>query len=181
MSATNQPLQELVEKDEFREDLYYRINAIEIELPPLRERKDDIPILVRHFLEEFRPGEAELWTVDDQAMAMLESYPWPGNVRELRNVIERVALLARGQTIRASDLGASLASAPRESSGGDGSDEAGPSEGLPSLDLDELERMAVEEALHRTGWHQGQASEILGVSPRTLHRKIKAFGLERPR
>ena len=177
VSATNQPLKELVEEDAFREDLYYRINAIEIELPPLRERKGDIPLLVRHFLEEFRPAEAGLWTVEDKAMEMLESYPWPGNVRELRNVIERVALLARGQTVRASDLGPSLVGASRRSPA---SDEEADGGGLPSLNLDALERMAVEEALDRTGWHQGQASEILGISPRTLHRKIKAFGLERP-
>ena len=120
-------------------------------------------------------------------MEMLRSYPWPGNVRELRNVIERVALLARGQTIRASDLGASLTGASRAparaASGkkGDGGEAGDGGEvGLPSLDLDTLERMAIEEALDRTGWHQGQAAEILGISPRTLHRKIKAFELERP-
>ena len=180
VSATNQPLKELVDEDVFREDLYYRINAIEIELPPLRERRGDIPLLVRHFLEEFRPGEAGLWTVEDKAMEMLESYAWPGNVRELRNVIERVALLARGQTVRASDLGPPLAGAPRRPPASDEEGDEGEGGGLPSLNLDDLERMAVEEALERTGWHQGQASEILGISPRTLHRKIKAFDLERP-
>ncbi|MDX1647279.1 MAG: sigma-54 dependent transcriptional regulator [Longimicrobiales bacterium] len=177
VSATNQPLRELVDDDLFREDLYYRINAIEIELPPLRERTGDIALLVRHFLEEFRPAEAELWTVQPTAMEMLESYPWPGNIRELRNVIERAALLARGRTIRASDLGTSLTgSVPTSASR---QDEEGTS-GLPALDLDELERMAVEEALRRTGWHQGQAAEILGISARTLHRRIKAFDLSRP-
>lgn len=178
VSATNQPLEELVEQDAFREDLFYRINAIEIELPPLRERPGDIALLVDHFLAEFRPGDADLWTVDREAMALLESYSWPGNVRELRNVIERVALLARDHRVRAADLGAALAGDRPASGAASEHEDADP--GLPSLDLDTLERMAIEEALERTGWHQGRASEVLGISPRTLHRRIKAFGLERP-
>jgi DNA-binding NtrC family response regulator len=161
VSATHRSLQKLVEEEGFRGDLFYRINAIVVELPPLRERTGDIPLLVSHFLEEFRPGE---------------NYPWPGNVRELRNVIERVALLARGQTIRASDLGASL--------GHDSPSGSQPSEGaadvLPTLDLGALEARAIGEALSRAGWHQGQAAEILGISPRTLHRKIRSLGLEVP-
>lgn len=174
VSATNRPLAQLVDEDEFRGDLFYRINAIVIELPPLRERVGDVRLLVRHFLNEFRPADADLWHVEDDAMRMLESYPWPGNIRELRNVIERVALLARGKTIRASDLGPSLThrSTPAGSRSSD--------EGLPSVDLGTLERMAIEQALADTGWHQGRAAEALGVSPRTLHRKIRAFGLTRP-
>ena len=108
VSATNRPLQELVAKDEFRGDLFYRINAVVLELPPLRERVGDIPLLVRGFLREFRQADAEMWSIAPDALAVLEGYSWPGNVRELRNVIERAALLARGQTIRAADLGSSL-------------------------------------------------------------------------
>jgi len=144
-----------------------------LELHPLRERPNDIPLLVSHFLEEFRPGEAEWWTIQADAAGLLESYGWPGNVRELRNVIERAVLLGRGQTIRASDLGSSLA-------------ESGPvptvndDPGLPSLDLDTLEGMAIEQALERTAWHQGRAAKLLGISARTLHRKIRGLGLHRP-
>ena len=110
-------------------------------------------------------------------MALFESYGWPGNVRELRNVIERVALLARDRTIRAADLAAALgagrvAAGPPETDDGPG--------GLPTLDLDELEGLAIERALASTGWHQGEAADVLGISPRTLHRKIRALGLERP-
>ena len=112
-------------------------------------------------------------------MSLLESYPWPGNVRELRNVVERVALLARGQTIRAADLSASIGSAG--ASAVPAREAGAASVGLPTLQLDELERMAIEEALERTGWHQGRAAEGLGISPRTLHRKIRSLGLERPR
>jgi transcriptional regulator with GAF, ATPase, and Fis domain len=173
VSATNRPLQDLVAKDEFRGDLFYRINAVVLELPPLRDRVGDISLLVGEFLQEFRHGDAESWTVAPDALALLEGYGWPGNIRELRNVVERAALLARGQTIRAADLGASLSGNGTPPSGDDGGK-------LPLLQLDKLERMAIEQALDRSGWHQGRAAEMLGVSPRTLHRKLKAYRLRRP-
>lgn len=181
VSATNRPLKKLVAEEAFRGDLFYRINAIVVDLPPLRERKDDLPLLVRHFLEEIRPGEGDLWTVEEATFDLLARYSWPGNVRELRNVVERAAILARGRTIRASDLGALLAAAP-EPNGVDPSEESVGDDSrptLPSLNLDDLERIAIEEALDRTGWHQGKAAEALGVSARTLHRKIKRYGLRR--
>ena len=175
VSATNRPLERMVEDETFRGDLLYRINAIVVELPPLRERPGDIGLLARHFLGDLRPLDAESWTIDPDALGLLETYQWPGNVRELRNVVERAVLLARGRTIRASDLSGlaapSAAGRPRDKKGN----------GLPALDLGTLERMAIEQALERTGWHQGQASDLLGVSPRTLHRKIRGLGLERPR
>ena len=193
VSATNRPLRKLVGTDEFRGDLYYRINAIVLELPPLRARTGDIALLVRHFISEFRPGEQGAWSVEPAALALLERYPWPGNIRELRNVIERAALLARGRTIRASDLGPMLAEGgargvgPGGGAAGNGHGAAEPesdgepsSGALPELRLEVLERLAIEEALERTGWHQGRASEVLGISPRTLHRKIRGFGLKRP-
>lgn len=176
VSATHRPLRKLIDDESFRGDLFFRINAIVVDLPPLRERTPDVELLVNHFLAEFVPGEAEYWTVEDDALEMLKAYPWPGNVRELRNVIERVALLARDQTVRASDLGASLSrpdTAPATTTAA--------ATGLPSLELDTLERLAIEEALNSAGWHQGNAAEVLGISPRTLHRKIRQLGLERPR
>ena len=176
VSATHRPLQKLVDEETFRSDLFYRINAIVIELPPLRVRPGDIALLVQHFLEEFRPGEGDLWIVEPEAMALFESYAWPGNVRELRNVIERVALLSRDRTIRAAGLCAALG-AGRVTAG---TPETNDAPGLPTLDLDELEGIAIERALASTGWHQGEAADVLGISPRTLHRKIRALGLERP-
>ncbi len=175
VSATNRPLQALVDEGTFRGDLFYRINAIVIELPPLRERRGDILVLAHHFLSQFRPGEADAWSIAPDAADALERYPWPGNVRELRNVMERAALLSRHRTVRAEDLGTSLlgggSSTSRRKDG---------EHGLPSLNVEQLERMAIEEALERTGWHQGQAAELLGLSPRTLHRKIRSYGLRRP-
>jgi transcriptional regulator with GAF, ATPase, and Fis domain len=174
VSATNRPLDELVERDVFRRDLFYRINAVVLSLPPLRERSGDVPLLARRFLEEFRPNDSGAWEITPDAMAVLESYAWPGNIRELRNVIERAALLTSGHAIRPADLGTSIAPAARTASS-----EGDPT--LPTLAMDQLERLAIAEALERTGWHQGQAAEILGLSPRTLHRKIRSLGLTRPR
>ncbi|HKJ01128.1 MAG TPA: sigma-54 dependent transcriptional regulator, partial [Longimicrobiales bacterium] len=178
VSATNQPLIDLVEEGSFRGDLFYRINAVVVDLPPLRERKGDISLLARHFLDEARPGHADGHTLSPEATAILERYPWPGNVRELRNVMERAALLAPGDVVRPEDLGASLQGAGP--SGAAASPAAPGHEELPALNLDELERRAIEEALVRTAWHQGQAAELLGISDRTLHRKIRTLGLRRP-
>lgn len=180
VSATHRPLQQLVEDERFRGDLFYRINAIVLDLPPLRDRVVDIPLLVAHFLEEFRPGETDWWTIEPEAMRMLEQYSWPGNIRELKNVMERVALLARDQTIKVSDLHTSLG--PSTGSNGSSSSPSGPTGRavLPTLELESLEKIAIQEALTATGWHQGRASDVLGISPRTLHRKIRALGLARP-
>ncbi len=177
VSATHQPLHDLVEQGTFRGDLYYRINAVVLDLPPLRERPGDILLLTRHFLGQFRPEEEGLWTLTPDAVATLRAYSWPGNVRELRNVIERAALLCQGRTIRAVDLGTSLAAPTPEA------DPVEPVQGaaeLPTLRLDALEQIAVRNALDAAEWHQGRAAELLGVSDRTLHRKIRAFGLRRP-
>jgi DNA-binding NtrC family response regulator len=178
VSATNRPLQRLVDDGTFRGDLFYRVNAIVLDLPPLRERPRDILLLARHFLGEFRPGDAGRWRIEPEAAAILGRYPWPGNVRELRNVVERAALLCGGWTIRAADLGSSLFPSEGAASGGAPTDAGEPH--LSSLRLDVLERKAIEEALEATGWHQGQAAELLGVSDRTLYRKIRSLGLRRP-
>jgi DNA-binding NtrC family response regulator len=176
VSATNRSLETLVEAGSFREDLYYRINAIVLELPPLRERPGDIPLLARHFLDEVRPAEAGSWTIQADALDVLVSYPWPGNVRELRNVMERASLLAPHRTVRAADLGTALVRETPASTA-----PSGKADGLPALELSSLERMAIQEALDRTEWHQGRAAKLLGISDRTLHRKIRGFGLRRPR
>jgi DNA-binding NtrC family response regulator len=175
VSATNRSLPELVEAGTFRGDLFYRINAIILELPPLRERPDDILLLARQFLDDVRPADAGRWSIAPEAVSAMTAYPWPGNVRELRNVVERAALLSQDRVIRSIDLGSTVASGPVVANGG-GEGETS----LPSLRLEELERLAIEEALERTGWHQGQAAELLGISDRTLHRKIRGLGLKRP-
>ncbi len=175
VSATNRHLHDLVDDGSFRGDLYYRINAIVVDLPPLRERPGDVLLLARYFLAEHYPG-GDPWEIADQAVSELQAYAWPGNVRELRNVMERAALLSRNRTIRSVAVGSRGAT---DRSVADSPSSAEPT--LPVLELAALERMAIEQALDVAEWHQGRAAERLGISDRTLHRKIRALGLERPR
>lgn len=167
VASTARDLTRMVAAGTFRDDLLHRINTIRIALPPLRERIVDVPALAEHFLSHF--GGAHPPRLTDDAMLALERYRWPGNVRELRNVIERAVLLAVDGTIGARDLplGTDVGAAGR----------ATPS---ANLSLEELERRHIGEVLERTQWHQGRASELLGISPKTLYRKIREFGFRRP-
>jgi two-component system response regulator AtoC len=167
LAATNRDLASRVSEGLFRDDLYYRVNAIGIELPPLRDRVVDIPIIARQFLRQF--GKNAPPTLSTDAMELLSRYPWPGNVRELRNVIERAVLLAQGPQIRASDL-------PLQLPGSAGA--ASPSS--PAVSLAELERRHIESVLHNTNWHQGKAASALGISSKTLYRKIREYNFRRP-
>ena len=153
----------------FRGDLYYRINAVNVSLPPLRERTVDILPLARYFLSE--TGVAPTPEVGADALAALESYPWPGNIDELRDVIERSAARTVDSVIRAASLPFTPAAAPEP-----GRRDAKRS----SLPLEAVEREHIREVLDEVGWHQGRAAEILGISPKTLYRKIRQFGFERP-
>jgi two-component system, NtrC family, response regulator AtoC len=167
LAATNRDLATRVSEGGFRDDLFYRVNTIAIELPPLRDRAVDIPLLARVFLKQF--GKANPPTLTTDAVELLGRYPWPGNVRELRNVIERVVLLARGPQITAADLPLELpvrGAAERAAA--------------PALSLAELERRHIESVLHETSWHQGRAASALGISSKTLYRKIREYGFRRP-
>jgi DNA-binding NtrC family response regulator len=166
VAATNKNLAAMVADDSFRGDLFHRINTIRIALPPLRERVVDIPLLAEHFLELF--GGAHRPHLADDAIHALTRYTWPGNVRELRNVMERAVLLANGGTIRAADLPIVAAAPVRVAAAPDG-----------AMSLAELERQHIERTLINCAWHQGRASAILGISPKTLYRKIREYGLQR--
>jgi DNA-binding NtrC family response regulator len=170
IAATNQDLQAKVQHGTFRGDLYYRINTISITLPPLRERAIDIPILAEHFLKTY--GGSTPPRLSDDALAALQAYSWPGNIRELRNVIERAVLLATGGTIRASDL--PVLHAPSNST----DTKRLAADGRP-LSLADLERDHIAAVLRQTSWHQGRAAEVLGISPKTLYRKIREYGFKR--
>jgi two-component system response regulator AtoC len=167
LAATNRDLAACVNEGTFRDDLFYRVNTIAIELPALRDRAVDIPLLARRFLQQF--GKANPPTLAPDAIDLLGRYPWPGNVRELKNVIERAVLLARGPLIRASDLTLQLPS----------SDSVERAAG-PAISLAELERRHIESVLHETSWHQGRAATALGISSKTLYRKIREYGFRRP-
>jgi two-component system response regulator HydG len=166
VAATNVEPAEAVRQGKLREDLFYRLNVFALQLPPLRERKDDIPLLIQSFLKEFnaRNGRAVVG-VSDAAMQILERYNWPGNVRELRNAIERATIVAKGDLIEPGDL-PTLAqiTAPTSSKFG------------PVLTagttVDEVERQLIEITLEHTGGNKTRAAEMLGISLKTLHNKL---------
>ncbi|MCG8450570.1 MAG: sigma-54 dependent transcriptional regulator [Pirellulales bacterium] len=170
--ATNENLSAAVAAGRFRQDLYYRVNVINVELPPLRERHNDIPLLAQSFLDELREDtHRPLTGFTDDALAALESYPWPGNIRELQNVVERAVLLGKSETISASDL-------PRDITGG-------PTISLPRFGnktlkeaLEEPERRIILDVLESNNWNRNTTADILGVNRTTLYKKMKKLGLE---
>jgi two-component system response regulator PilR (NtrC family) len=175
IAATNRNLEGLVQEKRLREDLYYRLNVIPIRLPPLRERREDIPILARHFLERFgREADRRVTGISEEAMARLLGYSWPGNVRELENVIERAVALETTDTVMAERL-PDLFAAPRSVE----PRAAATLGGGFSLDdhLNRIERELVAEALGNAGGDRGQACELLGITPRSLRYLIRKHGL----
>jgi two-component system response regulator AtoC len=162
VSATNKDLKTAVKEGKFREDLYYRLNVVTIELPPLKERREDIPLLAQHFLAKFAvENQKEVSTFSPEAMDFIMNYHWPGNVRELENAIERAVILAKDNVI-------TLAELPQE--------HLAP---LPSSlrDLREVEREHILGVLAQTGGNYSEAARILGVTRMTLYNKAKAFGM----
>ncbi|MDQ6612879.1 MAG: sigma-54-dependent Fis family transcriptional regulator, partial [Gemmatimonadota bacterium] len=160
-------VQQLAAAGRFRDDLLQRINTVRIALPPLRERVVDIGLLAEHFVSLF--GGANAPRLTEASRVALEHYRWPGNVSELRNVIERAVLLANDDIVEVRDLPTAF----------DLSSGARPSPSAP-LTLSELERRHIQEVLDQTGWHQGRASDLLGISAKTLYRKIREYGFRRP-
>jgi len=183
LTATNKDLRAAVAEKTFREDLYFRIAAVPITIPPLRERGDDILLLALHFLErfkrEFRKPGLEF---TEDARERLESYNWPGNVRELQNAIERAAILAHGTEINAEALQLPAAKpAPSELPDGMLAEQflwEGPLEDVSQRAVAHVERFKIQNALRETKWNKTRAAEKLGVSYKTLLSKIRALGLE---
>ena len=178
IAATHQDLPRLIAEKTFREDLYYRLNVLPIESPPLRERREDIPLLVQHFLDracQERGGRSD--AITDAAMECLIAYAWPGNIRELENTMERLAILSSGSEIGAHQLPEAIRSALT----------AEPSSGRleeNALSLSEsvikLEKELILRALERTDWNKKQAAQLLGMNRTTLLEKIKKRGLTPP-
>jgi len=172
IAATNQDLEAAMQAGTFRKDLYYRLAVFPIVLPSLRERREDIPQLVAHWLKQYaeRAGES-VKEICPRAMRLLLAYDWPGNVRELNSVIERAALMETGGTIQAAGLPARLKSVPPQ---GDAAEEpAGFARVQPLADV---ERQAVARALEAAGHNVTRAAQALGISRATLHRKLKKYG-----
>ena len=168
IAATNRDLGAAIEKELFRPDLYYRLAVFPIELPPLRERKGDIPLLVSSFVHAVgsKLGRT-IESVSPDTMARLKAYPWPGNIRELRNVVERAVILSKGATLELDDWWSKPGT------------KSGPS---PTLTLDALQKKHILSVLEVTGWRvsgERGAAKLLGIKPTTLVARMKKLGIER--
>jgi DNA-binding NtrC family response regulator len=172
VTATHQDLKAMVARGAFREDLFFRINVVMVNVPPLRERAGDMPLLVRAFAAQFPDAQGRFKEFTPEAVAALERYPWPGNVRELRNVIERLAVIVPGSAVRAEDLPEEI----RAAAGLPGPGAAGAAGGAGEiLAISELEKDAIRRALARTGGVKKQAARLLGIGVRTLYRKMAEY------
>ncbi len=177
IAATNKDLQEQIKKGSFRLDLYYRLNIVTINVPPLRERKEDIPLLVEHFIDKYNKRLAmNVKSVSKSAMNYLQNYPWPGNVRDLENAIQSAMILVKGDTVRVEDLPLRLRGYPEIS------DEIMTSEkGLEAQVLEltnKIEKELIAKALEKCNQNRTNTSEILKISRKTLFNKMKQYGLE---
>jgi len=203
IAATNKNLEDEIAQGRFREDLYYRLNVVPITSPPLRERREDIPLLAEAFVKNYCIDNGlPAKSIDDPAMALLKRYPWPGNVRELRNQMERLVIMSPGRVIRADDLGRevrdgvpAVASPDSQHSAAPERDEAfsahsDPAANAPTHDLrnhsfqdakKRFERDLILQALERNDWNITRTAEELALERTNLHKKIKAYGLERKR
>jgi DNA-binding NtrC family response regulator len=165
IAATNRDLDASVRAGTFRQDLFFRLNVVQIKIPPLRERKTDIPILVNSFLEKFSEANGKMRTISEDAIARMMAYDWPGNVRELENAIDRAIALGSGPILHAGDLPTNL--------------QYGTGDRLPQTDellpLDELERRAILRALREAGGDKLAAARMLGIGKTTLYRKLKQY------
>jgi two-component system response regulator HydG len=171
IAATHKDLTQEVKEGRFRDDLFYRLNVVPITLPPLRERKEDIPALAQHFFEVYRDkNQKELKDISNKAMDLLTRYDWPGNIRELENCLERAVILARGEVIAPADLPPHIQALSGR--------EEGQALDFPSgISLEEVEKALILKTLEETGGNRSRAAEILGINRRTLLNKLKEYGM----
>jgi len=169
VSATNQPIYEMTQEGDFRQDLLYRINTVEIHLPPLRERGDDVLLLAEHFLQEYATTYSSAASaISDEAEAKLTDYHWPGNVRELKHTMERAVIMSESGTLEPSDFVFSAPNSQRRSES---------DLGIDTLNLDDIEQAAVRKALSKHGGNISRAADELGISRKALYRRIEKYGL----
>lgn len=169
IAATNKDLEDLIQKGLFREDLYYRLNVIEVKIPALRERKEDIDVLARHFVEKYgKENNKKVAGITDEAMEILLNYPWPGNVRELRNVIERAVVLTGSDRIGVAELPEKLKTA-----------RGGKDAQTLKARLEYYEEKLIKDALQAHNWNKEEVARDLDVDLATLYRKIKKLGIEK--
>jgi len=187
VAATNRDLEQAVDAGQFRKDLYFRLQVVEVQVEPLREHPSDIPLLAEHFLQRFaRKSGRPIRGFSPAALAKLTGYDWPGNVRELQNTIERSVVLCLGEMVEASDISLSglgqLAevSAPRRGAGPGGPSEEADGGEVAEVSLELLEQRHILGVLERTNWNKSQAAQLLGIERSTLDRKLKRYRVSRP-
>ena len=172
VAATNRDLPSEIKEGRFREDLYYRMNVVGIHLPPLRERREDVPLLVRHFVKKYNAEMGKHCTgVSDDVMKMLTDHEWRGNIRELQNVIERAVIFAEGEVIELSDIGLAGVDATAATEG---------SEDLQSA-VKAYEKEQIYRALSKYEWNKADAAKALGIGVSSLYRKIDELGIVKSR
>ncbi len=170
LAATNRDLEEEIRKGTFRSDLYYRLNVIVLHIPPLRERREDIPVLADHFLEKLgRDREDGVKGLTEETMEILVRYDWPGNVRELENALERAAVVTSADTIKADALPERVRSAPTP--------QLVSANLPPNPSMEVIERAYIHWVLHAEGGNKTRAAEVLGIDPSTLYRKLNRYGI----
>jgi DNA-binding NtrC family response regulator len=170
VAATNRDLDQEVSKGRFREDLLYRLKVVALHVPPLRERKDDVALLARHFLMRFQNDVSPVTTISSQALSVMEQYPWPGNIRELENAIRRAVALGRSEQIEVFDLPEPIGTMPVEAL-----PPVGPFNGTTLADY---EKAAIQNALQRSGGNRRETARILEISEATIYRKMKSYGIK---
>ncbi|MBI3737103.1 sigma-54-dependent Fis family transcriptional regulator, partial [Candidatus Sumerlaeota bacterium] len=176
IAATNRPLEDLIQSGQFRSDLYYRLNVVPVVIPPLRERKEDIPALIDHFLAKLRPERGRAKRVSKAAFELLMTYPWPGNIRELENAIEHAIVMSERDEIDPEDLPLAIQNASSVSSH---AESAGAGISTGGRTLEEIEKKMLYDALLSTGFNHTRAAAKLGITRRTLGYRIDKYGLPR--
>jgi two-component system response regulator HydG len=172
ISATNSDIDQRVEKKEFREDLYFRIKGATIEIPSLRQRRQDIPLLIDHFIRQVAKAHGQkIKSVTSEVRRALMAYPWPGNVRQLRNVVENMVVLSNGDKLAVDDLPPEIHRSPEEAAGKQLGE-------LTGISIEEAEKQLIANTLEMVAGNREQAASILGIGERTLYRKIKEYGLK---
>ena len=169
IAATNKDLEKLVKEEKFREDLYYRLNVIHIHVPPLRERKEDLPLLISHYLEEFnKENSKNIKGLDKKAKTAVYNYNWPGNIRELRNCIESAVVLCSDDEISLQDLPPNVSKSATDDY-----------ISMPlGITIDEAEKLIIQATLSKYQNNKSKTSDVLGIGRKTLLRKLEEYGLE---
>lgn len=177
LAATNRDLTAMVAQGRFRKDLYFRLNVVNLKLPPLRDRKDDIPVLAEHFLERVEAETGVSHTFSADAIRAMTEYEWPGNVRELEHAIERACALSSGPVLHMADLPTQLQDFRQHFPAADATDEAAASGPTPIVSIADMEKKAILETIRQLKGDKLMAARLLGIGKTTLYRKLKEYGI----